>query len=215
MSAPSVWKDLDFIAQPFCNHCGAAFEYEYEEGLTCADCLENPPLYQSARSALIYNDKAKDLILSFKHGDQLHAAACFTPWLKLAGADMLARADMLIPVPLHHWRLVKRRYNQAALIADALAKETGVPARKMILKRARNTPSQGRMSRQQRAQNIKGAFTVPDQKKLYIQDKRIILIDDVFTTGATLSECTNILLKAGAQSVECLSIARAPAPSST
>lgn len=209
MSAPHVWRGLDFISAPFCQRCGEPFAYEIEGALTCAECLDTPPPYQAARSALAYNDTAKDLLLSFKHGDQIHAVRSFIPWLMQSGAPLLAHADLLIPVPLHYWRLVKRRYNQAALIADVLGKEAGLPVRKLVLQRTRPTPSQGHLSRADRAANVKGAFTVPINKVPYIKDKHVILVDDVMTTGATLAQCATVLLRSGARRVDCLTVARA------
>ncbi|MGB4056499.1 MAG: double zinc ribbon domain-containing protein, partial [Alphaproteobacteria bacterium] len=119
MLAPDVWADLDFITEPFCNVCGFPFDFEVETESQCAACLEDRPPYESARAALKYGESSRGIILGFKHADKTHAVRAFVPWLKNAGAGILEEADILTPVPLHFWRLVARRYNQAALMAYA------------------------------------------------------------------------------------------------
>lgn len=212
MSAPHVWKGFDFISAPQCECCGVPFDFAVEGKRRCAACLEAPPPYTTARSPLAYNDAARDLVLGFKHGDKTYAVQTFLPWLERAGADMLAGADALIPVPLHYWRMVKRRYNQAGIIAQALAHSAGVPVMKDVLARSRHTPSQGHLSRNLRSENVGGAFAVPSHKASKIAGKTLILIDDVYTTGATVKECTKILLENGAAAVHILTVARVILP---
>ena len=208
MVAPHIWADFDFIAAPFCKVCGIPFDYDIEGDPTCSDCLENPPPYTSSRAALRYNENSRDIVLGFKHADKMHAVKIFTPWLKTAGADVLNKADALIPVPLHPWRLIKRRYNQAALIADDLGKATDIPVIKNALIRHKATRSQGHLHREERADNVKDAFIIKEKHKPLITGKTLILIDDVYTSGATAKECTKHLLENGAASVHILTIAR-------
>ncbi|MGB0720576.1 MAG: ComF family protein, partial [Bdellovibrionales bacterium] len=208
MLAPKIWAGLDFIASPFCVKCGEPFAFEVEGDLHCTACLDHPPPYETARAALAYNDSSRDLVLGFKHADQTHAVKAFVPWLKLAGADMLAEADALIPVPLHRWRLLKRRYNQAAIMATALSRETGLPVLYDALLRTRATPAQGHMDRDKRAKNVRKAFAVHPKYADAIKGKTLILIDDVYTTGSTVKECTKVLLKSGAARVHILTLAR-------
>src|SRR5690554_5087129 len=122
MVAPQVWRGLRFISEPLCKCCGFPFEFAVEGEALCANCLTRPPVFASARAPLVYDDVSREMILKFKHADQTHAVHAFLPWLRRAGAEMLERADVLVPVPLHRFRLLQRRYNQAALIAQALSK---------------------------------------------------------------------------------------------
>jgi ComF family protein len=208
MVAPAAWADLDFIADPFCNACGFPFDYEVDKGSLCVECLGEHPPYESARAALKYTDASRALILGFKHGDRTYAVKAFVPWMKRAGETMLAQADYLVPVPLHHWRLVSRRYNQAALIAGYLAKETGKDVLPDALVRTRATPSQGYLNAKERFKNVRRAFAMNRSRKKQIAGKKIILIDDVYTTGATVKECAEVLLKGGAEKVHVLTLAR-------
>lgn len=206
MVAPEAWTELSFIADPVCAQCGFPFEFEVEKGSLCASCLDHPPPFEKACSALKYNETSRKLILGFKHGDQMHAALAFVPWLRKAGAQILDEADFLMPVPLHPFRLLARRYNQAAILAQALSKETHVPVMIDGLKRIRATPSQGHLKAAQRHKNVKRAFAL--NPKSNIREKTIVLIDDVYTTGATVKECTKVLLKGGAAKVYVLTLAR-------
>lgn len=208
MIAPEIWSTLDFIAAPFCAICGFPFEFEAGEEAQCASCLANAPPYETARAALKYGESSRDIILGFKHGDKTHAVKAFMPWLKRAGADMLKEADFLVPVPLHFWRLVSRRYNQAALIAQALAKETDKPVISNLLRRTRATPSQGHLNAKQRFRNVRRAFILDPKYTEEVKGKAIVLVDDVYTTGATVRECAKVLMKAGAKKIHVLTLAR-------
>ncbi|MCB1562862.1 MAG: ComF family protein [Alphaproteobacteria bacterium] len=208
MIAPQVWAGLDFIETPFCASCGLPFSFEVEEGLHCTACIDYAPPFESARAALRYNDTSRDLILGFKHADKTFAVKAFSPWLRRAGAEMLREADLLVPVPLHYRRLVARRYNQAALIAFELSRETGIACAADALLRVRATASQGHMNAGERHKNVKRAFAVNPRRKEILEGKNVILIDDVYTTGATVKECTKALLKGGARTVHVLTLAR-------
>jgi ComF family protein len=148
------------------------------------------------------------MILGLKHADKIYAAKAFTPWLSTAGASMLSTADILIPVPLHRTRLLMRRYNQAAIIAQTLGQAHEIKTCVHTLKRSRPTKSQGHLAPLERHKNVKHAFAIDPKRKSQIKDKTIILVDDVYTTGATVKECTKILLKAGAANVHVLTLAR-------
>jgi ComF family protein len=205
--AADYWASLRFIRAPFCRQCAMPFPHEIGgDNPICAACLDNPPAFRAGRAALIYDDASRKLILRFKHGDQLQAVRTLVPWLREAGAELLAGADVLIPVPLHRWRLLKRRYNQSALLAQALGKATGKPVLMHALRRVRATPPQGGLKRAERLSNVKNAFLVADAGA--ILDKAVVLVDDVFTTGATLDACARALLNAGAKSVDVLAVAR-------
>ena len=208
MIAPEIWADMDFITDPQCKKCGIPFEFEADEGTECALCLDRPPPYTSARSALKYNDASRDLILGFKHADQTHAVVAFMPWLEKAGANMLESADYIVPVPLHRWRLLMRRYNQAAIMAHSLSVVSKVPTLVDALRRIRSTKSQGHLKPRERHKNVKRAFEIAPKDIEKLKGKTIILIDDVYTTGATVKECTKVLLKAGVKDVHILTLAR-------
>ncbi len=212
MISPEVWSQLDFISEPFCECCGRPFDYQQPGGMLCGECLASKPEFYRARAALAYNEVSRALILRFKHADQTHAVRAFVPWLKRAGADILPQADFLVPVPLHRWRLLKRRYNQAALIARALAAETEIPYLPEALTRVRATQSQGHKGAKDRLKNVRNAFVVRDEWRSRLKDKRIILIDDVYTTGSTVKECTAALLKGGCSAVDVLTVARVVRP---
>ncbi len=130
------------------------------EGAVCGACAKSPPQYDSARAALVYDDASRPLILAFKHGDRTRYAAAFGKWMVRAGAACLREGSIVVPVPLHRWRLLRRRYNQSVLLARALARETGCRVVPDLLIRQRNTPPQGRLSRRARRRNIRSAFSV-------------------------------------------------------
>ena len=206
MISATAWADLQFISEPFCETCGIPFEFE--SGSTCMSCIDDPPPYDLSRSALIYNDISRDLILGFKHGDKTHVVRSFIPWLQKFGSEILAEADCLVPVPLHPYRLILRRYNQAALIGNELSKKTGIPHLADAMRRVRATVSQGHLSLEERQKNVKKVFGIHPKSKDMIKGKVIVLIDDVYTTGATVKECSVILKESGAAKVHVLTLAR-------
>jgi ComF family protein len=216
MISAEAWSSLHFIAEPNCISCGVPFDIDQLEVdnqdsyMTCATCLANPPEYDVARSAIIYSDQSKDLILAFKHGDQTHLTVTFTPWLnQIVQNNQWQTVDYIIPVPLHWTRLFKRRYNQASLLANALSSVTNIPSLNMILKRIKKTETQGHLSFKDRHENVKNAFVIDEKHQSLLTGKTVILIDDVFTTGATIEECTKILRKAGVQKICVITVARA------
>lgn len=209
--AADYWVSLRFIRKPCCEQCALPFPHDLGGAsgpLLCGACIENPPVFRRARAALVYDDASRKIIVRFKHGDQLQAISALVPWLREAGADVLADADVLVPVPLHPRRLLKRRYNQSALLARGVAAACCKPCLVDGLKRIRPTPPQGSLDRKDRLENVKGAFAVRDASA--VVGKTVLLIDDVFTTGATLNVCADTLYKAGAAAVDVLAIARVP-----
>jgi ComF family protein len=205
---PACWSQITFIAPPFCACCGAPFDIPASAGMQCGACLSTPPLYASARAAMLYDDASRKLVLGFKHGDRIYAAKALAAWMARAGADLLAQADLVIPVPLHRWRLFSRRYNQAALLARYIARLSGKVFAADTLRRVRATPSQGHRKRKERQDNVRGAFAVSLKHVGVVAGKNIVLIDDVLTTGATVDECARVLLKAGAARVDVLTLSR-------
>lgn len=209
MVSPGLWAELDFISAPYCKICGLSFEIEEElnENAQCAACIEQPPKYDTARTALIYNDASRSLLLSFKYGDQQHAAVTFATWMKNAAPDILNSADAIMPVPLHWRRLWQRRFNQSALLALALGRLTQRPVIHG-LQRKRFTSTQKGLSRKERLKNVRMAFQIRPHVLQTIQGKHIVLVDDVMTSGATVNECAKVLKRHGAQKVSVLSVAR-------
>ena len=204
MISPEIWGELNFVSDPACKRCGLPFEFNMEADI-CAACLDHPPVFDKARAALRYDDGSRSVVLGFKHGDQLHAVKAFTPWLQKAGAGLIRRADIIAPVPLHYWRLVRRRYNQSALMAKDLARESEKTYIPDLLLRTRATPPQGHLKAGERAANVRKAFALGEHK---VKDRNILLIDDVMTSGATANECASVLKKAGANRVDVLTLAR-------
>ena len=207
----SCWSAVTFIGEPLCEVCGVPFEIRSFGRAVCGDCLASPPAFDRARSAVVYDDATRSLILAFKHADRLTLAPLFAAWMRRAGGGLLESADLIIPVPLHRWRLLSRRYNQAAVLAHALGRLSGVNVVDSLLLRIRQTPSQGRKSSVQRTLNVRGAFALRNNcggVAEVIEGRRIVLVDDVFTTGATVCACTRVLRRAGAVSVDVLTLAR-------
>ncbi|MGY9055453.1 MAG: ComF family protein [Alphaproteobacteria bacterium] len=170
--------------------------------------LRRYPSLSSARAAVLYDDGSRNLILHLKHADALAGVPVLARWMQLAGASILAEADYLLPVPLHWTRLFKRRYNQSAELARALARLADVPALPDGLVRPAKTPSQGGLSRHGRQENVRDAFAVKDRYRSRINGAKIVLIDDVITTGATLDACAAVLLDTGAVCVDAITLAR-------
>lgn len=201
-----AWSRVRFIAEPLCDGCGAPFEYAAAE--RCAACLARPRAFSRARAACLYDEASRDLILQFKHADRVDLARLFSGWIARAAADLLAEADAIAPIPLHRARLLHRRYNQAAEIARPLARRAGVLYLPDALVRAKPTASQGGKSGAGRRRNVAGAFAVTPTGRRRIEGRRILLIDDVLTTGATAEACARALLKAGAACVDLAVVAR-------
>jgi ComF family protein len=201
----AAWRRITFLADPACDGCGLPFEYE--TGMRCAACLSQPPAFSRARAACLYDEHSRDLILQLKHADRPELGRLFALWLKRAAAPLIEDCDAVAPVPMHAGRLFKRRYNQAAEIARPLSKLTGLAYLPDGLSRARDTGTQGGKSASGRRRNVAGAFTVARPGK--VAGKRILLVDDVLTTGATAQGCARALLAAGAASVDLAVVARA------
>lgn len=212
MLSPVAWAGLDYISDPFCRICGVPFEYtdgmEDQGAMMCMGCMEKPPLYRAARASVMYNETSRDLILGFKHGDKTELTPVLVQWLMRAGADFLGEIDYITPVPLHYLRLVRRRYNQASLLAHGLSKKTNIKTLPMALRRVRSTASQGHLSGKERYDNVKGAFAVHPQYTDILKKKNVLLVDDVYTSGATIKECVKALKKGGVNGVYVLTLAR-------
>lgn len=208
MLSPAFWSGLSFIEKPFCATCGMPFGFEAPIETVCAACFDLEPAFDLARSAVVYNDASRKLVIDFKYGDRMHAVQTFTPWLMRAGKDLLDGCDAIVPVPLHGRRLWSRRYNQSAELAKMLAKRAQKRCLPSGLIRLRHTVQQKGLSKKERKSNVKNAFAVNGRYMHELRGKAVLLVDDVFTSGATLNECARTLKKHGAAQVCVLTIAR-------
>ena len=203
-----AWARIHFLDGPVCDGCGAPFDYDQGPGARCAACLARPWAFDAARAACLYDETSRDPILKLKHADRTDLAPLFARWLSRAAAELLAEADAVAPVPLHPLRLLRRRYNQAAEIARPLARMAGAAYLPDALVRRRATESQGGKSGVGRRRNVAGAFHVPARRRARLEGRRILLIDDVLTTGATAEGCARALKQAGAARVDLAVLAR-------
>lgn len=208
----ACWGGLTFLAPPLCAACGFPFDYDLGPAALCAGCSREPPAYDRARAVLRYDEASRGLLLRFKHGDRTEGAPAYGQWLSRAGAELIDAAEAVLPVPLHRWRLFSRRYNQSALLAQALGRASGLPVLPDALRRTRNTPSQGRLSIAARQRNVAGAFAVDPRARARLEGRRVLLVDDVLTTGATVEACARSLKRAGAAGVDVLTLARVVRP---
>src|SRR6201989_1130082 len=185
----TCWSKLSFIAAPYCPRLGIPFVYDPGPELLSMEAIANPPAYSRARAAVRYDDVARTLVHALKYQDRTDLAPAMGRWMARAGRELLDEADVLVPVPLHWRRGWSRRYNQSGALAPVIERQSGVPVARDVLRRIRPTQQQVGLSRSQRASNVQGAFKVPDDRKAHIQGRRVVLIDDVLTSGATSDAC--------------------------
>jgi ComF family protein len=202
------WSKLALIEKPYCARLGIPFVYDPGPGLLSMEAIATPPAFDRARAAVRYDDVARDIVHALKYSDRLDLAPMMGRWMARAGAELFEGADALIPVPLHWRRQWARRLNQSAALAAEIARISGVPVSHGVLKRTRATRQQVGLSKSERAANLQGAFRVAADQKAAVSGRRVILIDDVLTSGATAEACTKALLRAGASHVDVLVFAR-------
>jgi ComF family protein len=204
----NCWAKMSFIAPPFCPRLGIPFVYDPGPDLLSMEAIANPPAYARARAAVRYDDVARTLVHALKYQDRTDLAPAMGRWMARAGQELLDSADMLVPVPLHWRRGWSRRYNQSGVLARVIERESGVAVATEALRRIRPTEQQIGLSRPQRASNVQGAFKVAADRQHLISGRRIVLIDDVLTSGATVDACERALLRAKAVAVDVLVFAR-------
>jgi ComF family protein len=205
---PEAWGKVAFIEAPICHGCGAPFDYDLGPEARCDACARRTATFDHARAACLYDEHASDLILKLKHADRTDLAGLFARWIARAASDLLPDIDGVIPVPLHPWRLLRRRYNQAAEIARPLARRAGIAYLPGALVRRRATPTQAGRSGDARRRNVADAFEVAAGWRSRLGGRRLLLVDDVLTTGATADSCARALKAAGAARVDVAVIAR-------
>lgn len=204
---PEAWSRIEFIEAPLCDGCGSPFEHDLGEGVRCPACAARPRAFARARAACLYGEGSRELILQLKHADRTDLARTLSAWIGRAAAELIEQADAVAPVPLHRWRLLRRRYNQAAELARPLARRFGRLYLPDALRRVRADTQAGK-SAVGRRRAVSGAFVVPERLRPRVEGRRILLIDDVMTTGATAEACARALLKAGAHAVDVAVIAK-------
>lgn len=206
---PDCWPDLPMIAGLCCDTCGAPLPGASDHRVACDDCLRHPPPWHRGRAAMLYDGHARSLVLQLKHNDRADLAVSLGARMAHAAAPLQAEGPMLVvPVPLHPWRLLQRRYNQSALLAAQVARHLGWPFCPDLLQRRRATPSQARKSREERQKNLEAALRLHPRHAGRATGAKVLLVDDVMTTGATLAEATRCLQAAGAAQVCILTLAR-------
>ena len=210
----TCFRATGFVTDPCCDRCGKPFRTAAQGGFArqCSQCTAEPPPWSRGRAALRYDNQARRIILPLKHADRVDVAPALARHMARAGAALLASADILVPVPLHRGRLLSRRYNQSALLAYAVSRVAKRPVVPDALQRTRATESLGDKGRAERAETVRGAFAVRPSRTVQVAGRRVVLIDDVLTTGATAGACTRALLDAGAARVDLLVGARASLP---
>lgn len=204
---PGCWSQLSFITPPYCERLGIPFAYDPGPGVLSMQAIANPPAYERARAAVRYDDIARTLVHALKYGDRLDLAPTLGRWMVQAGGAVLAEADALVPVPLHWRRLWTRRFNQSAALAEVVAARAKLPVAH-ALTRVKATRQQVGLTASERTLNVQGAFRVREEARADVKGRRLVLIDDVLTSGATIDACSRALLRAGAAAVDVLIFAR-------
>ncbi len=198
------WPKLRFLERPWCAVFGTPFPYEPGEGALSPEAIANPPPFARARAAVVYSGVAREMVQGLKYNDRTDLAPWMARWMARAGAELTAEADVVVPVPLHWRRFLSRRFNQSA----ELAREARLPFEPGALVRRKVTRQQVGLGAREREDNVRGAFAVPEQARRLVAGRRVLLVDDVYTTGATVAAATRALRRGGAKTVDVLTFAR-------
>jgi ComF family protein len=202
------WTQVRFIERPYCERLGTPFAMDLGAPLLSPAAIADPPVFRRARAVAQYDGVARALVHRLKYGDRLDLVQALGAMMARAGAELLAEADVIVPVPLHRWRLWRRRFNQAMALSAVVSRRSGVPCDPFLLARVKATRPQVGLTRPQRQENLQGAFRVPAEAKPRVEGKRVLLVDDVLTTGSTANAASRVLLRSGAASVDVLAFAR-------
>jgi ComF family protein len=193
------WRDVHFIRPPLCDVLGIPLPFDTGERMISAAAAARPPAYDRARAVAHFSGSMRTMVHQFKYADRHDGRALFARWLAEAGRELLPGAHLIVPVPLTRWRLLSRRFNQAAILAEELSRLCGVASNPRVLRRTRFTKTQVGLTHDQRRRNVAGAFRVPANRRHRIGGRNVLLVDDVITTGATLEACAEALIEAGAR----------------
>ncbi|MCO5090872.1 ComF family protein [Bosea sp. (in: a-proteobacteria)] len=205
---PACWNGIGFIERPYCERLGTPFPVDLGTGLMSPAAIADPPVFARARAVCRFEGTARDLVHRLKYGDRIELSLTLGRMMAQAGRELTADADLVVPIPLHRTRLWRRRFNQAAALAGVVARTAGLPLAPAAIDRLRRTRPQVGLTRAQRADNLQGAFHVPAAARGIVEGRRILLVDDVLTTGATANAAARALLRAGASAVDVLTFAR-------
>lgn len=203
----ACWRDVHFIRPPLCDVLGMPLPFDTGERMISAAAVARPPAYDRARAVAHFSGAMRTLVHQFKYADRHDARTLFGRWLAEAGRELQGGIDVIVPVPLGRWRLLSRRFNQAAVLAMELSRQTGLPADPHLLRRRRATKTQVGLTHDQRRRNVAGAFSVPPRRQAGLRGRNVLLVDDVVTTGATVEACARALKRAGAVRVDVLALA--------
>lgn len=204
----ACWSGIRFIERPFCERLGTPFQVALGQPLLSPAAIADPPVFGRARAVAEYDGTASLLVHRLKYNDRLELARALGTMMTRAGAELLTEADVIVPVPLHRWRLWRRRFNQAMALAQVVSTGSGLPCDPSLLHRVKRTRRQVGLTKAQRQENLQGAFRVPPEARARLKGKRVLLVDDVLTTGATANAAARALLRGGAAAVDVLAFAR-------
>jgi ComF family protein len=213
VSAPGTlcgecWPKLKLLEKPWCEVMGTPFSHDMGEGFLSAEAIANPPPFRRARAAVSYEGVAQKIVLGLKYADRTELAPWMARWMARAGAELITDAHIIVPVPLHRRRFFHRRFNQSAELARALSHLSGLPFAPEAVRRLKKTRQQVGLGAREREDNVRGAFRVPPEAEIKVKGRQVLVIDDVFTTGATVSAVARALRRSGAEAVDVLTFAR-------
>jgi ComF family protein len=202
------WPKLRFIERPLCPVMGTPFTHDMGDGFLSAEAIADPPPFERARAAVVYSGVAREMVQGLKYHDRTDLAPWMAGWMARAGAELIAEAEVVVPVPLHWRRVWRRQFNQSAELGRALARRAGLPFAPSAVKRVKLSRQQVGLERRQREENVRAAFRVPVEAEIEIAGRRVLVKDDVFTTGATVRAVAKALKRGGAGTVDVLTFAR-------
>lgn len=204
---PACWAEMPFISRPYCDRLGVPFAADLGVALVSPQAIADPPAFARGRAAVLHDGPARDMVHKLKYADRLDLARPMAKLMMQAGADLLTESPLLVPVPLHWTRFLRRKYNQSTELGRWIARETGFELAPHLLRRQRRTRQQVGMTRAERQRNLAGAIAVPENRALAVSGRHIIIIDDVRTTNSTANACAHALRRAGAAKVDVLTFA--------